>query len=264
MLLFNKKNNKKLIVAMIHFPPLVGFSGYHGIENIRKRILKEIKIINDSEADAIMVENNYDIPHKIYVNPETTAVMAVLSDFVVSHTKLPVGINVLWNDYKSALGICAATGVSFIRIPAFVDDVKTKYGNVYHVADEAINYRKKLGLENKVLILADVQVKHSSMIDKKKPLKQSVIEAVKKGADAIIITGKITGDSPTFEDLEIAKKNVKGTPIFIGSGSNKKNMRDLFQFANGLIVGTAIMNKGVVNKRKINSYMNCYRKLFVS
>jgi len=259
--LFQYLIKQKPIIGMIHFPPLIGYEGFTSVEKIKRRILKEVSILNSSGVHAIMVENNYDIPHKIFINPESTAMLSILTDVVVKNTKLPVGIDVLWNDYKSAFGICAATGASFIRIPAFVDDVRTKYGNVYHVADDAIAYRNRLHLEH-VAIIADIQVKHSEMLDKKKPLSLSVRQAIKKGADGIIITGKWTGNAPLKEHLEIAKENAGSLPILVGSGSTKENLKDLFTYANGIIVGTAIMSGGIVNKQKLNIYMQVYKKSF--
>jgi len=259
--LFKTLIKQRPIIGMIHFPPLIGYEGFTSVEKIKRRILKEVNILNFFGVHAIMVENNYDIPHKIYVDPESTAMLSILTDVVVKNTKLPVGIDVLWNDYKSAFGICAATGASFIRIPAFIDDVRTQYGDVYHVADDAIAYRKRLHLEH-VGIVADVQVKHSEMLDKKKPLSLSVRQAIKKGADGIIITGKWTGDAPLMDHLKIAKENAGSLPILVGSGSTKENLKNLFTYANGIIVGTAIMNSGIINKQKLDIYMQAYKKSF--
>jgi uncharacterized protein len=254
-------HTQKPIIAMIHFPPLVGYKGYPGISVIEKRVISEVKILNNSGVHAIMVENNYDIPHREFVEPHITAMMTKLTDLVVRSTSLPVGIDVLWNDYKSALGICAATGSKFIRIPAFVDDVRTIYGDMKAVADDAILYRKKLGLEKTVAILVDVQVKHSEMIDESKPLSLSIKQAIKKGADGIIVTGKWTGDAPIIDDLSIAYKFSKQTPIFVGSGSSSSNLQQLFKYTSGIIVGTAIMEKGIVNRNKVQKYMRSYYKL---
>lgn len=254
-------HSQKPIIGMIHFPPLIGYEKYPGIEFIKKRIIKETKILNKSGVHAIMVENNYDIPHKEFVDKEITSMMAVLTNVVVQQTTLPVGVDVLWNDYQSALGICAATGAQFIRIAAFVDDVRTIYGNMNAVADDAIAYRKKLGLEKTVAILADVQVKHSEMIDKNKPLSLSVKQAVQKGADSIIVTGKWTGDAPIEDHLKIAKQHAGKIPVFVGSGSNRENMHALLNIIDGIIVGTAIMSDGVVDATELHAYMKTYRKI---
>ena len=251
---------RKPIIAMIHLPPLIGYKGYPGFEFIKKKTLEEVKILSSSGVHSIMVENNYDIPHKEFVDPEVAVMTAVLTQLVVDHTMLPVGINVLWNDYRSALGICATTGARFMRIPAFVDDVRTVYGDMKQRAEETVAYQKKLGL-SKVAIFADVQVKHSEMIDKNKPLSLSVKQAYEKGAQAIIVTGRWTGDAPKLDDLEVARKTAGRRPILIGSGSTPKNLEALFKFTDGVIVGTSIMTKGKVDKSKLATYMSVYNSL---
>ncbi|OGM09024.1 hypothetical protein A2W13_00510 [Candidatus Woesebacteria bacterium RBG_16_36_11] len=262
MKLINKILPNKAIIGMIHFPPLVGYKKYPGFDFIVKKTLDEVKLLNLGKVHAIMVENNYDIPHKEFVDPEITAMMTILTYLVVNNTKLPVGINVLWNDYRSALGICAVTGAKFIRIPAYVDTVKTNYGVMKACSKNAVKYRKKLNLENRVAILADVQVKHSVMVNKNKPLSQSIRESIQNSADAIIITGKWTGDEPKINDLEIAKRYCRNIPILIGSGSSPSNLQTLFKYANGIIVGTNIMKNGKVNKILLGKYMKSYNRLF--
>lgn len=248
----------KPIIGMIHFPPLIGYEGYPGMIYIKRRVIKETEMLNNAGVHAIMVENNYDIPHKEFVDKEITAEMAVLTQTVVNHTDLPVGVDVLWNDYQSALGICAATGASFVRIPAFVDDVRTDYGDMHAVAKETILLRKKLSLDSTVAVLADVQVKHSRMIDAQKPLSLSIQQAIENGADGIIITGKWTGDAPKLTDLEIGQANRRNIPVVVGSGSTKENLSKLLPLCQGVIVGSAVMSNGVVNKIKLESYLNAY------
>lgn len=236
------------IIGMIHFPPLVGYPGFPGINYIIKKAVKETKILSRGKADAIMVENNYDTPHKEFVTPEITAMMTYLTEKVCQNTNLPIGVSTLWNDYKTSLAICATTRATFIRVPAFVDTVNTTYGLMKKRSIQAIKLREKLKL-NYVAILADIQVKHSQMVDQNKPLSQSVKQAIKARADAIIITGKWTGDAPKLDDLEIARKSTGNKfPILVGSGATKDNSKQLLQYANGIIVGTAI--KEGTNKSK--------------
>ncbi len=204
-----------------------------------------------------MVENNYDIPHRRFVEPEITAMLTALTDLVIRNTNLPVGINVLWNDYRSALGICAATGARFFRILAFVDSVKTRYGKMPRVAKKAIAYRKRLGLE-KIAIFADVHVKHAEMVCPKKPLFLLVKQAFTEGAEAVIITGRWTGDAPKMDDLRIAREVAGKRPLLVGGGSIPENLKSFFKYADGIIVGTAIMENKKVNSRKLKKYMETY------
>ena len=54
---------------MIHFPPLIGYPNYPGFNYIVKKMIKEAAILEKNHFDAIMIENNYDIPHKEKIPP---------------------------------------------------------------------------------------------------------------------------------------------------------------------------------------------------
>lgn len=234
---------------MIHFPPLIGYLGYPGFNYIAGKMLKEATILEKSGFDAIIIENNYDVPHTEKIPSVSAAMFGALAKLLEQNTKLPFGLDVLWNDYETSLSICASTRAAFFRVPAFVDTVKTSYGVMPARAREIIALRKKLKL-NHVCIFADIQVKHSVMVDKNKTLTQSAKEAVKAGADAIIITGKWTGNAPKTSDLKETRKAVGRFPILIGSGVSIDNLPILTKYADGIIVGTTLKEGGIVNKDK--------------
>jgi len=194
-----------------------------------------------------MIENNYDLPHHEFVPSKATKMIISLAKKLSENTKLPIGVSTLWNDYKTSLKVCKLANATFFRVPAFVDSVKTSYGIMKKRAEEVTSLRKKMGLQN-VAILADIQVKHSVMIDKSKSLSQSVKEAIDAGADALIITGKWTGNAPKTNDLKIARKTANNFPILIGSGATKKNLKTLLKYVDGIIVGTAIKEGQSVSK----------------
>jgi len=254
---------KKPIIGMIHLPPLAGYDGHRPIAETRRRILSEARHLEAAGAHAIMVENNYSVPHREFVRKAEALEMMRLVDSVVRSVHIPVGVDVLWSGYQTALDICKETGARFIRVASYVDDVMTRYGLMVGRADEAMAYRKKLGLDRRVAVIADVQVKHSEMTDKDKPFRKSVREAVEKGADGIIITGTWTGVAPIMGDLRIARRFGNGLPIIVGSGSTPENMGELFMSSDSIIVGTAIMTDRVVDRTKLDHYMDAYRTLRV-
>src|SRR3989344_2112441 len=106
---------------------------------------------------------------------------------VRSAEKVPVGVSVLWNDYRTALGLAKTLGLAFVRIPVFVDDVKTSYGVFRGKAREVIRHRRALGAEG-VAVFSDVHVKHARILSKH-TLAQSARLAVKRDADALLGTG---------------------------------------------------------------------------
>ncbi len=78
---------------------------------------------------------------------------------------------------------------------------------------------KKLNAED-IMILADIQVKHTNVVTPV-PIKQSALNAVACGADAVIVTGSTTGESTPIEMIKEVKKIVS-IPVIVGSGIKKR------------------------------------------
>jgi uncharacterized protein len=246
------KKDRNVIIGAIHFPPLLGYPGFPGFEVALKNALNDLEAFEKGGVDGVIFENNYDIPHKILVDSETIAAMSYLGEKIKSKTKLPVGISVLWNDYKTALSIAKILNLQFIRIPVFVDKVKTDYGIVEGEAKKVIDFRKSISAE-KVAIFTDIHVKHAELLSKH-DIKTSTKLAVKNGSDAVIITGKWTGQSPDMEDMESVRKTVGDFPILVGSGINKDNVLDIFRYANGAIVSTSLKKGKEKKEVNVKSY----------
>ncbi len=239
------KKDKNIIIGAIHFPPLFGYKDFPGLDIALENALQDTEVFEDGGADGIIIENNYDVPHKINVYKETVEIMIYLGKEIKKIAKIPIGVSVLWNDYKAALFIAKEIGAQFIRVPVFVDNVKTDYGEVSGDPKDVLEYRKKIGAE-KVALFTDIHVKHAELLEKK-TIQESAREAIKSGSDALIITGKWTAQAPILEELISVKNATKDFPILIGSGVDKENIRKLFEYANGAIVSTSLKEGGVVD-----------------
>lgn len=245
-------NNKKpFVIGMVHCVPLLGYESSPGIREVEKNFVHDLKALLAGNVDAVMIENNYDIPHLEKAKVSTVPQLTQLCLLARKMTKKPLGLCILWNDYEVALSIAKVAKLNFIRIPVFVDKVKTDYGIFSGKANEVIEFRKKIRAED-VLIFADVQVKHAEHLIKR-PLKDAVREAVSKKADAVIITGKWTGDPPSIEDVAEAKKAARKVPVILGSGITPENVKEYD--VDGIIVGSYF--KGESNPKE-KDYHNVF------
>lgn len=243
------KKNKNIIIGAIHFPPLFGYKNFPGYEVALTNAMDDLDAFYKGGVDGIIIENNYDIPHKIFVEKETIDLMVRLGKEIKNKTKIPLGVSVLWNDYKSALLIAKNIGGEFIRVPVFVDGVKTDYGNIFADPKSVLEYRKEINAEN-IALFTDIHVKHAELLNKR-AIEESALDAVKFGSDALIITGKWTGDAPNLKELERVRIAVKDFPILVGSGADKENIKNLFKYANGAIVST-FLKEGDVKEGEVN------------
>ena len=130
-----------------------------------------------------------------------------------------------------------------------MDDVNTQYGNVFGEANKVIEYKNKIKAKG-ILLFTDIHVKHAKILSKYS-LKDSAKKAVQEGSDGIIITGKWTGNAPKLDDLALVRRTVGLFPIFVGSGADLKNIKDLTSYADGVIVSTSFKT-GKNNMKNVN------------
>lgn len=197
----------------------------------------------------IIVENFGDLPFRPgAVESETVAAMALCIDSVCRSIGegVPLGVNVLRNDARSALGLCAATGSAFVRVNVHTGAAVTDQGLIQGQADESLRIRAALYPKpsTRPALLADVHVKHA------RPLGDSEIglaaqDTYRRGAaDGLIVSGTGTGAGVNLVELERVRLAVPEAPIWIGSGFTPEKADSLLAYADGAIVGTWIKEGG--------------------
>src|SRR5690606_32463712 len=151
---------------------------------------------------------------------------------------------------KASLLLAKACKLDFIRTDYFVDKMtRDGYGEFEIDPEGIVAYRKEIGALD-VKIYADVQVKYAKMLAPR-PISESTKEAILKGADAVVVTGTVTGTKPLISDLQEAKGVAGNVPILVGSGFSVGNAKGLLRFADGAIVGTSIKTGRYIDKKKV-------------
>ena len=242
-LFFEIFKQKKPLIGMVHLPPLPGYKGFPGMGALLNHVETEVRLLEELGYDGVLLENEYDQPHQIVAAPETLAAMAILTRCAVNTAKsIVVGTEILLNDPKASLAAAFTAGASFIRTDYFGDRMlRPEYGGEMHIdPDGLIAYRRSIGAD-RIAIMADIQVKYATMI-KPRPISESAFEAKAKGADAVIVSGNLTGIAPDLTDLIQSGKAVPNFPVLIGSGLNSDNIDKVLSAATGAIVGTGIMD----------------------
>jgi len=237
------------VIGALHLAPLSGHEGFSGYEKIQQLALGDLKSFQDGGIDAVIFENNYDLPHVEHITTENYEIMREVGKELKKHASIPLGVNVLWNDYGSALRLAQVIGLDFIRVPVFVDTVKTSYGVFKGVGRRVADLRSEFGIQT-VEIYADIHVKHAVNVSVES-IEESAIMAIDAGADGVILTGKWTGDSPDVCDLKKVRSTVGDFPILVGSGADKDNIHELFKLADAAIVSTSL-KEGIVDVEHTN------------
>ena len=236
----------KRLIGVVHLRPLPGSPRYQGsIEQIVKLALADAKAYETGGAHAIFIENFGDVPFtKGCVGPETIAAMAVIGRALREAAKIRIGFNVLRNDARAALALCAACGGSFIRVNVHTGAMITDQGLIEGQAYETLRFRQQICPE--VQIFADVHVKHAVPFGNSK-IEDAARDTLERGlADALIISGLGTGMATEVEDVERVRKACPKARILIGSGVSLENIRQ-FLAADGFIVGTSLKKAGSIS-----------------
>ncbi len=240
---------RPILVGVVHLLPLPGAPLYGGsMEAVLSAAQFDADALRSGGCDAVIVENFGDTPfYPDHVPAETIASMALaLGRVTEACGSLPVGVNVLRNDAPAALGLCAATGASFLRVNVHTSAAVTDQGILEGRA--AWTIRERARLCPGVAVLADVHVKHASPLGSETAA-EAAGDAFQRGlADAIIITGAGTGRSPSGEILSHVRRHVGKRPILIGSGLTDANAQRLLESADGAIVGTWFKKEGDVTR----------------
>ncbi len=207
------------------------------------RAEQEAVALASGGVHGIIVENFFDAPFpKDQVDPAVVSAMSLIVQRLMQMVTLPIGINVLRNDARSALAIATCTQAQFIRVNVLTGVMATDQGLIEGQAHELLRYRRELGSD--VKILADVLVKHARPLSAPN-LTVAVQDTIERGlADAVILSGWATGSPPTLEDLELAKAAAGDTPVFIGSGASWENISTLLQAADGVIACSSLKRHG--------------------
>jgi membrane complex biogenesis BtpA family protein len=232
------------IIGVVHLLPLPTSPRWGGsLKAIIDRAEQEATALAAGGVDGIIVENFFDAPFpKDHVDPAVVSAMTVVIQKLMHMVTLPIGINVLRNDARSAFAIAACVQAQFIRVNVWTGIMATDQGMIEGRAHELLRYRRELGCDVKVF--ADVLVKHARPLSSPN-LTMAVQDTIERGlADAVILSGWATGNPPSLEDLELASAAANGTPVLIGSGADWENIPKLMTVADGVIVSSSLKRQG--------------------
>jgi hypothetical protein len=240
-------NRRKLLIGVVHLQPLPGSPRWRGdLGAVIKFAVADARAYVRGGVHALFIENFGDIPFtKGSVEPETLAAMAVAGCAVRAAVKLPIGFNVLRNDARSALALCAACGGAFIRVNVHCGAMLTDQGLVEGNAYQTLRYRQRLCPAAQ--IFADVHVKHAVPLGNW-TIEDAARDTVERGlADALIISGVGTGLAADIADVERVRRARPAAGILLGSGVTAANVRNYMRFADGVIVGSSLKRGGGVS-----------------
>jgi len=239
---------EKPIIGMVHLWPLPGAPGYsgYGMETILDHARRDAEALLAGGVNGLIVENMWDLPYYVGtgVQMEAVAAQAVAARKSKEMASIPVGVNVIHNGWRAELSIAIAAGLDFIRICILTGARLWDTGDLDSgCAADLLRKRKELGAEH-LKLFADVDKKHSVPfpgIDLETHIEWTEFYR----ADALIVSGRMTGSAPPLDKVRRAKEAAT-RPILMGSGTTADNIAEFLQYADGAIVGSSLKVGGVM------------------
>jgi membrane complex biogenesis BtpA family protein len=236
--------NRKVLIGVVHLRPLPGAPRWRGdLDAVLEFAVRDARAYERGGAHALFIENFGDVPFaKASVGAETIAAMAAAGRAIRKAVSVPIGFNVLRNDARAALALCAACKGSFIRVNVHIGAMLTDQGLIEGNAYETLRYRQRICPD--AAIFADVHVKHAVPLGNW-TIEDSARDTESRGlADALIVSGAGTGLATDLADVQKVRRTCPTARILLGSGVTLENIKAFLPAADGFIVATSLKVRG--------------------
>jgi membrane complex biogenesis BtpA family protein len=188
-----------------------------------------------------MFGNENDRPYELSVDVASTAAMAAVIGELRSEIVKPFGVNVLW-DCMSTVALAVAVGASFVReilTGMYASDMGPWTPN----AGAAMRYRNRLGRPD-IAMFDNVSAEFADSLDRRSLPDRARSAVFSSIPDAVLVSGSITGEAAELSDLAAVKRALPHTPVLANTGVRHATVADVFEIADGCIVGSSLKVEG--------------------
>lgn len=257
---FWKEHN--IVIWMVHLKKLPSQKWSKWIDHVLESAFSDIDALVWWWIDGVIIENWEDESNSPYINEEDRKYLDQIVWLIVSRYAVPIGLNILPNDYHTLFEMMQKYNLSFWQLDVVVDHVKTNYIHskvkpfeIKVNKEDFIKSREQHNCQEKILLWW-VDPKHYHNIWWLS-IEQSVQKSIERWIDVIVVTGDRTGEEIDKWDIQKIKENFT-VPICIGSWINKKNIVEMMAYSQMCIVGTSIKDKDFqqVEKSKVLELIN--------
>lgn len=228
----------KAVIAMAHIGALPGsplYDGKGGVAKLIDDVARDIEKLQAGGVDAIMFGNENDRPYVFKAPPEGIAAMTAVVQTLKPMLEVPFGVNYLW-DPTASVAIGAATGASFVR-EIFTGLFASDMGLWQPDCASASRLRSQVGRPD-LKLLFNINAEFAFSLDQR-PIELRARSAVFSSlADAILVSGPITGQPADASDLRKVCETVHEVPVFANTGVNVDNVSEILKLASGVVIGT--------------------------
>ena len=251
---------KKAVIAMAHIGALPGAPLYDaggGMNKLIDGVARDVEKLQAGGVHAIMFGNENDRPYVFKAPAEGIAAMTAVIGAIKPMLKVPFGVNYLW-DPSASVAIACATGASFAR-EIFTGLFASDMGLWQPDAAAALRLRRHLGRPD-LKLLFNINAEFAHSLDAR-PIELRAKSAVFSSlADAILVSGPLTGQTAATSDLRKVREAVPEVPVLANTGVRLDNVKDIFSIADGCVIGTHFKVDGItwnaVDGERVKKFMD--------
>ncbi|HUZ65396.1 MAG TPA: BtpA/SgcQ family protein [Acetobacteraceae bacterium] len=255
----------KTVIGMVHLGALPGTPLYDaagGFHRLLDAAIADIEALQAAGIDAVMFGNENDRPYSLAAPAAQLAAMSAVVAAARPAIRVPFGVNFLW-DPVASVQIAAATGAAFVR-EIFTGVYASDMGMWAPDCAGALRARRDLGRPD-LKLLFNINAEFAAPLDTR-PIGLRARSAVFSSlADAILVSGPITGQPAAQDALHEVAAAVPEVPVFANTGVRLDNLEDVFAVADGCIVGTHFKQGGdtwkPVDPARVLRFMDEARRL---
>lgn len=252
-------NTNKPIIAMCHLLALPGDPEYDadgGMRKVIERARHDLIALQEGGVDGILFSNEFSIPYLTDVKTETVTAMARIIGELMGEIKVPYGVDVLWDPYKT-FDLAVAVDAKFVR-EIFTGVYASDFGLWNTNYGEVIRHKHRIGAKN-------VKALFNIVPEAAKYLADRDIESIAKSTvfnnkpDALCVSGLVAGQETDTQTLKRVKNVVGDVVVFVNTGVRLSNVEEQLSVADGAVIGTTFKRDGnfynEVDKERVVEFM---------
>ncbi|KLV73661.1 BtpA/SgcQ family protein [Citrobacter portucalensis] len=205
--------NNKFILAMLH---LKGEGDHDVLENAKK----EIRIYQENDVDAVIVENYFGTPEQVE---------SVLHYLDSNRIDIIYGVNLLDDDRKG-FELAKKYNASFIQLDSVAGHLPPEEDLIF------AQFLEEHRQESSVAIFGGVRFKYQPYRSGRS-LEEDLMLGMQR-CDAIVVTGDATGQETDENKIREFKAIIGDFPLIIGAGITLDNCQDQLALGAGAVVGS--------------------------
>ncbi|HSB88627.1 MAG TPA: BtpA/SgcQ family protein [Anaerolineales bacterium] len=249
----------KVVIGMVHFPPLPGAPLYDdrtGLQTALDRVFQDVEALQAGGMDGMMFCNENDRPYQMRADPVTVATMARAIGEIRPTIRIPFGVDILW-DPAAAVAVAKATGGQWVR-EVFTGTYASDMGLWTTQCGEVLRYRKSIDAGS-VRLLFNISAEFASPLGTRGLAEIARSVAFSSLPDGLCVSGVMTGVEVGLSDLEQVKQAVPDQVVLANTGTRAETIARTLSVADGAIVGTGLKLEGVtwnaVDPDRVRAYM---------